>query len=299
MSATDDLHAAALAYAAEQGWSKPVTPPPPPAAPPWDGRATLSPLPFPKTSGMAPAAVTTTPPLPYGLWDGYTYQGSDVSVGVDGLYHVAPAAGHHSPYNAQAPVSTTFAEITKRRDTGLGQTFYWSESITLLSSDVPDWGSFVSLGYQTILYDQLALGIGGTGTSGTQWSIHITSGLVANGKPQFQTFAALKPVTLGQRTDWIIGAHIAADSTGWVEVHYRPEGGTWSQPYSKTGIPTVEWTQTDASGKPVVGGTCLDKEGLYFGWWNATRTPAPTGIVTLRGLVRDVTLADALTRFPA
>lgn len=298
MSAQDDLNAAALAYAVSQGYTKPA-PPPPIAVPLFDGRALIAPQPFPTTTGLAtaqnPNGWTQTPPSPTGLWDGYLYQGSDIAVVDDPrwgkAYKVAPAAGHRSPSNYLMTPENTFAQVTKRRDTGLGQTFYWSESINVLASDVPDGGSMLSLGYQTVAYDQIGFGVGNTGVSGNTWSIRLNSGLVTNGKPAVSITQGLKPVTLGKWADWIIGAHIAADSSGSLEVHYRPEGGTWSQVYAKTGVPTVEWQ--NATGTPNVGATVLDKAGLYFWWWQQGRTPAPTGVLLMRGLQRWGTLADA------
>jgi hypothetical protein len=297
VSAQDALNAAAIAYAVSQGYTKPVVPPQPPTATPeFDGRATVTKSPFPTTSGTG-NSVVQTPPMPYPVWDGYEYMGADVKLAQDAtfgsVYQFSPPAGHHSPAWTGATPNVTQAYLACRRPTGLGQTFYWSDSITLVSSSKPDWGTFISLGYQTILYDQLALGVGGTGIAGDMWSIHLSYGLVSNGNVA-QVFAPLKPVTLGQRTDWVIGAHVAADSSGWVEVHYRPQGGSWSQVFSKTGIPTVEWTSVDSSGKPVVGSTVLDKEELYFGWWSQTKTPAPTGVARTRGLQRWGTLTDAV-----
>lgn len=298
MSATDDLHAAALMYAAEQGWTKPV-PPPPPVTAQFDGRASAFVGTFPTVTGVAPAPITQTPPGPqggpYGLWDGYAYQDTDISIVPDArwgkAYLCQPAAGHHNPYDQTAVKGATACQISKRRPVSIGSVFYWSESVMPVSIgwQWPDWGSIVSLGYETVLEDQLALGF-----YQNEWSVHSTAGLVTNGKAAIDYSQALKPVQFDAYTDWIIGAKIAADNTGWIELHMRPSGGTWSVVYSKTGVPTTVWKSSPAT----IPGSVLDKEGVYCGWWNTAQTPAPTFTLRLRGLMRDATLADALTRFP-
>lgn len=285
MSAQDDLNASALAYAVSLGYTPPT--PPPVVVPQFDGRASTAPSPFPTTSGTG--NVTQTPSNPTGLWDGYTYMGADVKLAADPtwgkVYSVAPAAGHHNPYNTAAPAGATSAQITKRRDTSIGSVFYWSESAVVTANGAPDWGAILSLGYETVLNDQLQLGI-----TGGNWTFGQTCGLVTNGRGAVQYTTAFKPVVLNQRADFVVGAKIAADNTGWVEVHYRPQGGAWSQPFTKTGVPTTVWQGSPAN----IPATVLDKEGLYFGWWDETKTPAPTGAVTLRGLQRWGTLADAI-----
>lgn len=307
MSAQDDLNAAALAYAVSQGYTKPAPPPPPP--PPsalFDGRAV--------TQGSCPVVtgtgsnVVNNPPNPFGVWTGsnpqnggYTYMGTDIQVIDDPtgrwgkVFQVAPAAGHHNPYDPSPTPGTTSAQMSKSRPTGLGTTVWYSNAFQIVSPfTFPDWGTLDSYGYQTVLYDQCSIGVGASPASGgpkNAWTLTQDAGLVQNGKAQIQVIQGLKPVVLDAWADFVVGLHVAADNTGGIEVHYRPQGGTWSQVWSTTGVPTVEWTNT--TGAPIVSASVLDKTGLYFGRWSGTN-PGPTGKVLSRGTMRHASEADAV-----
>jgi hypothetical protein len=293
VSAQDDLNAAALAYAVSQGYT-----PPAPPAPVYlfDGRATtIGALPTTSGSGQTTVVTPKPPPPPY---EGILYQGTDMRVTTDPtgryakVYTTSPAAGHHNPYWTTAPPSITSAQINKLRPTVLGETCWYANACWLDSLTYPDWGAWLSLGYQVILNDQVQLGPRSSASGHTNvWTISQNAGLVSNGRPAVAYTQALKPATTGQWTDWIIGYTAAVDQTGMVEVHYRPHGGTWSQLWRQTG-PTLEWSNT--TGPPDPGTELNDKEGLYFGWWNQSQTPAPTGVIIARGLSRHPTLADAL-----
>ena len=276
------------------------------STPLFDGRAVTQGS-LPTTTGLYPNVVQT-PANPFGVWTGsnpnnggYTYMNDDGKVIADPtgrwgkVFQWAPVAGDHSPYNLNPTPGSTFAEITKGRPTGIGTVLWFAESFLIPSPfTFPDWGSFASYGYQTVLYDQLALGCAASPASGgpkNAWTLTQTAGLVQNGRGAVQEITGLTPVVLDQWADFITGVLVADDNTGWVEVHYRPQGGSWSKIYTQTGIPTVEWTNT--TGTPNVGSTVLDKTGLYFGRWSGVN-PGPTGIVLSRGTMRHSSLADAV-----
>lgn len=267
----------------------------------FDGRAVAQGA-LPITSGTG-NSTTQTPPAPTGVWvgtphnGGYLYQGTDASTVADTrwgqAYQFAPASGRHNPYWTTAPPSITSAQLNKVRPLVIGDVAWYADSIKLFSQGWvwPSWSGLVSVLYQTILQDQVQLGprASANGQSNV-WTIGQTAGLITNGRAAVQYVQALKPVTFDVYTDWIIGVKAANDNTGWLEVHYRPEGGTWSQPFSKTGTPTLVWNTAPTN----VGSELNDKIGVYMGWDNQTQTPAPTGTIRMRGLSRHSTLADAI-----
>lgn len=299
MSAQDALNAAALAYAVSEGYTPPVTPPPVGPVYLFDGRATTTKQ-LPTTAGTG-NAVTLTPKPPPPAYDGFLYSGTDLRVAADPtgryalVYIASPAAGRHNPYNTGAWAGATSAQVNKVRPTQPGVTQWFANSAWLdsMSPGYPDWGTWMSLGYQVILYDQVGLGPRSSAFGATNvWTVSQNAGLVQNNAPAIATVKALKPATLKVWHDFVIGYTPSTGADGLVEIHYRLGAtGSWEQVYRQTG-PTLEWQNT--TGPPNVSTELNDKEGLYYGNWNSAQTPAPTGVILSRGMSRHPSLADAI-----
>lgn len=279
----------------------PVTPPPPPPPPPapgvtpqWDGAAAQMTV-MPTTSGDGNATTVSPQPVP-GPWRGYVYQGDDISLAASTrfgkVYDVHPAAGHRNPWNTGAPAGATAAQISMVRPTANGATYWYSDSIHVKSDGfvAPDWGTFISLGYETIQYDQITIGV-----YGSDFAVAQNAGLIVGGGGSNHYGQRLFPLPLDKDLDVVAGVKWSTQSDGWFELWTRIAGGAWTKSWRKDG-PTYAYgstSYTTISADMHECSTVLDKEGLYFGWWNQAQVPAPTAKVLLRGFQRFGALADA------
>ena len=209
-----------------------------------------------------------------------------------------------NPWNGAAPATNGAGQLSRRRDNDLGKWDWYAIAVKVPSSwQHPPWTSLVSLGYETLASDQVALGIKTT-ASGTYFTMHQNSGLVSKTSTGFYAgavsyVASVVPVTYDAWQEFVIGVKWATDNTGAVEVYSRTPGSRWQHAFEKLNEPTYAYGTTsygtidaDLSKTPTV----IDKIGLYFGGYSTPRFPTET--VYESGLTRSSTLATAKSTLP-
>jgi hypothetical protein len=212
--------------------------------------------------------------------------------------------GDTNPWNEAAPATNAAGQLSRRRDNDLGKWDWYAVAVKVPSSwQRPPWTSLVSLGYETLASDQVALGIA-THSRGTYFTIHQNSGLVSETSTGFYAGAVsyvspVVPVTYDAWQEFVIGVKWATGSTGAVEIYTRNPGSSWQHAFEKLNEPTYAYGTTsygtidaDLSQKPTV----IDKIGLYFGGYSTTSFPTET--VYESGLTRSSDLATAKSTLP-
>lgn len=248
------------------------------------------------------------------VWTCLCFLDNSMSLQADNRYgkvyknYVGP--GDRNPWNTGAPTSAASGQVSKRRDNDLGKWDWYA-----LSAMIPgggwnnaDWATLLSVGYETIQGDQVAIGIKPDSSGIPQWEVGQNSGLLTetstgwyNGEVHGVT--NITPVVLGQTIEFVLGVKWATDHTGAVEVYYRVPSKTsaWTHALDRQNVPTYAYGCTnyrcvakDMSDEPTV----LDKVGLYYGFWDASRTSFPYNTLYNNGFTRSSDLATAEATLP-
>lgn len=223
-------------------------------------------------------------------------------------WHVAPPSGDHNPYNTNPSPGTTSALMSRRDISKPGKWQFFGFAAEVVTFDHPGWLSMFNVNYETLQYDQCAIGWHDDG--GTKWSImqhagHIIDGVLQKGPagqdPNLANYyQSLKPVVAGQIEKWALVLKQATDAyDGEVQVWNAVGNGPWSMVFRKTGVPTYLWGDWTSGGYGPVSladlnagkGVLQKGNEVYCGYWDG-HAPFPTADTYQSGWVEGASLAD-------
>jgi hypothetical protein len=219
------------------------------------------------------------------IWTCLCFVNHDISLAADTTngkgYQVAVAFGDTNGYGGTTGLISGAGQLSVRQNNDLGKTDYYAIALKVpsWSGSVSDiyWTTIMSLGYQTSSGDQLRLGLMPDANGNLAYEIQENAGsaTIINGFAQGTNAyrAAIGSVTYGQWQEFVLAVKWATDNTGAVVVYSRPAGGSWSQVFSKTGVPTYLYGVTQNGTFAQDGsnwGTIIDKMGLYFGYYDGS-----------------------------
>jgi hypothetical protein len=304
---SSDEHGRAAATSTRNGVvpSPSTTSPPPSGTVYFDGSAKNMNEPSHTTPGEVSTLQQGQSP---NTWTCLCFNNNSMSLVADSRYGKAyknvVGPGDTNPWNSTAPATNAAGQVSRRRNNDLGKWDWYAIAVKVPSSwQRPPWTSLVSLGYETLASDQVALGIKTT-SSGTYFTMHQNSGLVSKTSTGFYAgavsyVASVMPVTYDAWQEFVIGVKWATDNTGAVEVYTRTPGSSWQQAFEKLNEPTYAYGTTsygtidaNLSQTPTV----IDKIGLYYGGYSTTSFPTET--VYESGLTRSSNLTTAQSTLP-
>lgn len=237
------------------------------------------------------------------VWDCLCFNNNSITLASDSrytqVYKAVVGPGDKNPWNTNAPANDASGQVSNIRPTHLGTWDYYSFAIKVPASgwNNPDWSSIISLGYETIQGDQVALGI----TNG-QWEATQNSGLLTKqpsgwyaGSTAYDT--AFMPVAYDVWQEFVIAVKWTTDSTGAYMIYTRQAGQTaWTLVWDKENVPTYAYgttPYTTVSADMHDCTTVLDKTGLYYGYWSTATTSFPDETIYESGFTRSTDLATA------
>jgi hypothetical protein len=250
------------------------------------------------------------------VWDCLCFTNNDIQLVDDkqfGRVYVARAApGSRNPWNTAAPSNDAASQLSTRRASyGLGNTYWYAIAFKLDSTwTQPDWATLVTFGYPTLSSGPIDIDV--YPMKGVlSYVVYMNSGLLtknAGGFYQGAVFgrAQIAPVVFGKWVEIVLGIRWATDKRGSVDAYYRLAGKrTWTHSVSRRGLPTAQYGTTSYGTATAAGlnpdgsrHTVLDKEGLYFGYYNTATTTFPARAVYESGLTRSSTFAAAARTLP-
>jgi Polysaccharide lyase len=244
------------------------------------------------------------------LFDGLAYTNDDILLASEStfgkVFNVSAEPGSRNPYNTGAPANDAMSELSKRQPTGLGTPDYYGLAVKIPSATWhnPDWASLMSLGYETLSYDQLGLHVYPS-SSGPLFQLMQNGGYLncpsttCNGTVSGRW--TITPVTYDRWFEFVFAVKWATDNTGYVKVYMRNPGGAWTLALDRENVATYAYG-TSAYGTVSADmhekTSTLDKFGLYYGYWNTGMTSFPKNTIQESGLVRATSLATAQSMLP-
>jgi len=252
---------------------------------------------------------------PY-VWDCLCFLNNDMQLAADArygkVYATQAGPGSRNPWNGAAPASYASAQTSTRRlSYDLGKTFWYADAFKIDSTwTQPDFTSLVTFGYPTLSSGPIEIQV--YPTNGVlSYALLMNSGLLTKNASGFYAGSVLSltqiaPINFGKWVEMIIGIKWATDNTGAIDAYYRVEGQTsWTHSISKTGLPTEQYGTTSygtvrADGTSSDGSqhSVLDKQGLYFGYYDSTKTSFPTDRLAQSGLTRSSDFETARATLP-
>jgi len=249
-------------------------------------------------------------------WSCLCFNNNDMQLSSDTrygkVYATQAGPGSRNPWNTGAPTSYASAQVSKGRPSyDLGKTFWYAEGFKLASTwTQPDFVTLDTFGYATLSSGPIDIGVASV-NGVLSYTLYMNSGLLtanSGGFYQGSQFGVtqIAPVNFGKWVDVVLGIKWATDNTGSVDVYTRVEGQTtWTHAIAKQNIPTEQYGTTSygtvtANGLNTDGSlhSVLDKEGLYFGFWDSTKTSFPTQSLRQSGMTRSSDMATAMSTLP-
>lgn len=305
---------AALAAARlEAGELVAPTPPPPGGTIIWDGRAAKQVTPMFSTGHGEPLGsdLKQSDATP---WTALAFANNTWTIVPDDVYGLVYKAtigpGDTSPWGGGLNVKQSCAgEMSHRRSCDVGKTDWFAMSVRIDSWSQMDYFLFAELfqlGYQTSQSAQCGITLM-LENGVLKYGIEVNGGYwnMPPGSPWTPGEVSIKksimPVTLGERTEFVLGVHWSTHSDGFIEIHSRPAGGTWQKVLTINGANQI-WGTTQNGSFPEfpdpVTTTVIDKQSLYYGFgFDKIAWPAET--VYHNGMLIASDLATAQASFPA
>ena len=285
-------------------------PPPPTGTVYFDGRAKnmtlLTSTGYAAPDGSIGTIVSKQSPQ---MWDCLCFTNNSMSLVSDAYYGKAfkntEGPGDRNPWNNGAPAYDASGQVSKIMPNDLGKTDYYAFAIKVPTGwQNPDWSSLLSLGYETRAWDQLALNVNLVNGTLT-YQFYQNAGYVncPTTTCAGTGFASvnIQPVAYDQWTEFIYAVKWSTTKDGSAKVYTRVPGGTWALKmdrenidtylYGATSYGTVRQDMSDMT-------TIVDKFGLYFGYWDTSRTSFPYETVLHNGITISSDLQTAQSTLP-
>jgi hypothetical protein len=247
---------------------------------------------------------------PTGFFDCICFTNNDITLASDPtfskIFNVSAEPGSRNPFNTGAPLNVASAQLSKGQPNDLGKWRYYAIAVKIPSASWhnPDWASLMSLGYETLAWDQLALDVDAT-SAGPRFDLNQNAGYA---NCPTTTCAgtvsgrwAIAPVVYDKWFEFVFAVKWATDTTGAVKVYMRNPGGAWTLALDRENLPTYLYGTTSygtISADMHEEANTLDKFGLYYGYWNTATTSFPKNTIQETGIIRATDLTTAQSFLP-